>query len=90
MPLWRGLDILAMTAFCKDCRHIHTRLVEELQEAAAKQLRTQGSPQVPYWGCLHEQRAGLEDEYGFVSCERMRLNGAPCGPDGVLFEAIHA
>jgi hypothetical protein len=77
-----------VTAFCKECRHIYTRPLEELHEAALARLKEAGVTDAPYWGCGHPRSQELTpDRFGFVSCERMRLNGAPCTPEGVLFEA---
>ena len=75
-----------MVAFCKDCRWIYTRPVEELREMAVKNLRETGNAQTPYWGCGHPSGDYLQDEYGFTSCEAMRMHGRPCQPEGVLFE----
>ena len=76
-----------MPAFCKDCWHIYTRELDEWQEMVVTRLKEEGTGEVPYWGCRHPRTSERPaDKFGFVSCESMRLNGAPCSPEGVLFE----
>lgn len=84
-----------MVAFCKDCRHMVVRNPVELREHAASALADGGivaMDAVPGYLCDHPEARKLAAAvpYGAVGCAPMRLNGAACGPEGVLFKGKEA
>jgi hypothetical protein len=70
--------------FCATCKYIYERDIEELKEEAMAWVKTQDGPKPALYGCAHAIARQLSN--AFVSCERMRLNGAPCTPEGNLYE----
>lgn len=72
--------------FCKECKFMYKRPVDEWAEEM-KMWYFGGQPgsQPAIYGC--ESSAARQLSNGFVSCERMRIYGAPCEPEAKLWEA---
>lgn len=72
--------------FCKECRFIYRRPVEEwAEDVRAWYFGGAAGSQPAIYGCEHTVARQISN--GFVSCERMRVYGAPCQPEARLWEA---
>jgi len=78
--------------FCKACKHMYERDItdgeaqEEFRREIAEHLFN-GAREPAYYCCGHDVARQMNRHVG---CYEMRNLGAPCTPDGLLYEAAEA